>query len=118
MAIDGTRIIDGDLAHDVYNEFMELYDADVEVAEIRKKLDVWRNDVLDDVEFEIFITTYALALWEIGELDEGRLNEVRETISKKAGYRMWLKESGPHDALAREKALNRFLKKISTPKTT
>lgn len=116
MAIDGTKIIDSDLGHDIYNEFMELYDSGVEVVDIRKKLDVWRSDVLDEEEFEILITVYALALWEIGDLDEGTLDEVRETSSKKAGYRMWLAESGLKDAQAREKVLSRFLTKISIPK--
>ncbi len=118
MAIDGTKIIDSDLGHDIYNEFLGLYDSGVEVADIRKKLDVWRGDILDEEEFEIFITVYALALWEIADLDEGTLNEVRRTISEKAGYRMWLKESGVEDAKEREKILNRFLTKISTPKKT
>ena len=118
MAIDGVKIIDSDLGHDVYNEFMDLYDAGVEIIEIRKKLDVWRNDVLDDEEFEIFFTVYALALWETGNLDEETLNEVQKNISKKAGFKMWLEESGLTDAQAREKVLNKFLTKISTPKKT
>ncbi len=118
MAIDGTKIIDSDLAHDVYNEFVDLYDAGVEVIEIRKKLDIWRSQALDDEEYEIFITVYALALWEIGELDDNTLREVRETIAKRSGYNMWLEESGLADAQARDKALNRFLTKISIPKKT
>ncbi len=118
MAIDGTKIVDSDLGHDVYNEFMDLYDAGAELAEIRKKLDVWRNEILCEEEFEIFITVYAFALWETGSLDGETLDEVRNTIAKKAGFRMWMEESGPADAQDRAKVLDRFQKKISTPKNT
>ncbi|MEQ1921324.1 MAG: hypothetical protein ABL952_02335 [Pyrinomonadaceae bacterium] len=116
MAIDGTKIIDSDLGHDIYNEFMDQYDAGVEFVDIRKKVDAWRGDVLGEEEFEIFITVYAQALWEVGELDKETLSEVREAISKRAGYRMWLEEGGLEDAQSRERVLSRFLIKISTPK--
>jgi hypothetical protein len=112
MAIDGTKIIDSDTAHDIYNEFVDLYDAGVDVVEIKNKIEMWRNDVFDEAEFEIFITTYALALWETGNLSEEISHEARKTIAVGAGVKMWLEESGEVDAKRREKELEKFLKKF------
>lgn len=116
MAIDGTKIIESDLGHDVYNEFADLYDAGVEIEKIREKIELWRHQELDDVEFEIFITAYSLALWETGNLDSKILDEVNQTIAKGAGVKMWLAESGTSDSLKRDKELKRFLVKLSIPK--
>ncbi len=118
MAIDGTKIIDGDLAHDVYNEFMDLYDANVEIAEIKRKIEKWRNEDLDEVEFEIFITAYALTLWETGNLTEDIFDEVQKTVNKGAGAAMWLEECGEFEAKDRQKVLEKFLKKITVSKKT
>lgn len=116
MAIDGTKIIDSDLAHDIYGEFMDLYDSDVDIAAIKNKIEVWRKEDLDFVEFEIFITAYALALWETGNLNDDLLSEVRQIINKEAGIKMWLEESGESDSKKRRNVLEKFLRKISTPK--
>jgi hypothetical protein len=119
MAIDGTKIIDSDLARDVYIEFMDLYDADAEIVEIKQKIERIRNTVLDDAEeFEIFITAYALALWETGNLSAEIFDEVQQAINKGAGAVMWLEEYGETEAQQRQKVLEKFLKKISTPKKT
>jgi len=116
MAIDGTKIIDSDTAHDIYNEFIDLYDADIDIVEIKNKIEFWRNNVFDESEFEIFITTYALALWETGNLTEEISHEARKAIALGAGVKMWLEESGEVDAKRREKELENFLQKISIPK--
>lgn len=116
MAIDGTKIIDSDIAHDIYNEFMDLYDADVDIVEIKNKIETRRNDIFDEAEFEIFITAYALALWETGNLTAEILFETRKTVADGTGVKMWFEESGEADAKRRERELERFLRKISTPK--
>jgi len=116
MAIDGTKIIDSDLAHDVYNEFNELYDNGLEIEGIRQKIDLWRDQGLEQVEFEIFITAYAFALWETGHLDDELRAEVIQTVEKGAGVKMWLDERGVKDSRARERVLSRFLEKIGISK--
>lgn len=116
MAIDGTKIIDSDLAYDIYGEFMDLYDSDVEVAVIKNKIEVWRKQDLDFVELEIFITAYALALWETGNLTDDILNETHQIINEGTGVNMWLQESGELNSQNRKKVLDKFLKKISIPK--
>lgn len=118
MAIDGTKIIDSDLANDIYGEFMDLYDADTEITEIKKKIEKFRDGNLDDEEFEIFITAFALALWETGNLTDDIFNEVQQAISKGAGEAMWLEECSEIEAKDRQKVLGKFLKKISAPKRT
>jgi hypothetical protein len=117
MAIDGTKIIDGDFAHDIYSEFMDLYDSGADIETIKTKVEQSRQEALGDEELEIFVTTYALALWEIGSLTEPVLNEVKEVIKKGAGVQMWNEESGEKDAQARKRELEKFLIKISIPKT-
>ena len=79
MAIDGVKIIDGDLAHDVYYTFMDLYNAGEPTETIKTTVEQLRIDN-DDVGDEIFITAYALALWEIGHLDEKMLSQVALAI--------------------------------------
>src|SRR5882762_2733257 len=113
MAIDGIKIIDSDLAHDVYNEFMDLYDANVEIDKIREKIETWRPELLDDIEFEIFITSYGLALWETGNLSEDVCNEIKVAVSKGAGVTMFLEEVNEKEAKGRQKELDKLLTKIS-----
>jgi hypothetical protein len=116
MAIDGVKIIDSDLAHDVYNEFMDLYDANVEVDKIREKVESWRSEISDDVEHEIFITSYALALWETGNLTEEIYSEVKSTVVKGAGPKMFLAEMDDKESKARQKELDKLISKLGNPK--
>src|SRR5688572_27747024 len=116
MAIDGIKIIDSDLAHDVYGEFMDLYDANVAIDEIREKIETWRSEVVDEIEFEIFITSYALALWETGNLTEEIYNEVKAAVSKRAGIKMFFEEAGEKESKGRQKELEKLLTKLSNPK--
>jgi hypothetical protein len=114
MAIDGVKIIDSDIAHDVYNEFTDLYDSGIEIEDIKKKIEQWRNE-LDDIEFEIFITTYALALWEVDSLSESILSEVKQSIEKQTTVEMWKAEGYQKNAVLRQKELNKFIIKVTNP---
>jgi hypothetical protein len=116
MAINGTKIIDSDLAHDIYGEFMDLYDANVDIGEIKQKIENWRNEVVDDIEFEIFITTYGLALWEIGHLTPELLKELIISVDKGASVEMFQEEMNEAESKKRIKKLNKLISKISQPK--
>ena len=117
MAIDGPKIIDSDLANDVYGEFMELYDSGKTIDDIKKQIEKnWKKEDLDEDEFEIFITTYALALWEIGGLSKEIRDEVKATIEKGVGVSMWKEENEEEYAEKRKKILEKFILKISEPK--
>lgn len=114
MATDGVKIIDGDLAHDIYNEFMELYDAGDDVESIKEKLGN-RDAEFDEFELEVYVTTYALALWEIGALADDIFQKAKEIVSREIGVRIWLEEAGEKESLRRKKVLHEFINKISKP---
>ena len=117
MATDGGKIIDGDLAHDSYEYIMELYDNGASAEIIKKEIPFIKEDYGDETDFyhEIFVTAYALAFWEIGELTDEILNEVKRVIELKAGVNLWTKDVDEKEGKKRQKVLDRFLEKISAP---
>lgn len=117
MATDGVKIIDGDLARDTYDQIMDLYDSDANIATIRKEVPFVKDDYGLDTDFyhEIFVTSYALAFWEIGEITDDIVNEVKRFIDLKAGVKVWTEECDENEAKKRQKELDKLLKKISEP---
>jgi hypothetical protein len=115
MATDGVKIIDGDLAHDVYHTFMDLYDAGESTETIKATVEQLRVDN-DDVDDEIFITAYALALWEIGQLNEKTLSQVAFAIQQDAfANYLTQSEDAPSEGRKRQAVLKRFWNKITQP---
>ncbi len=110
MAIDGVKIIDSDLANDVYNEFMDLYDANMDFSEIKSKIDLWRNAELDAIDFEIFISAYALALWETGFLTNDVIDEVNQVLIEGQSLKMWTELTSEVESQARQKELKKTYK--------
>lgn len=117
MATDGIKIIDGDLARDTYEQIMDLYDSDASIETIRKEIPFIKDDYGTDTDFyhEIFVTSYALALWEIGEMTEEILEEVNRVIELKVGVITWTEEYDANEGKKRQKELDKLLKKISQP---
>jgi hypothetical protein len=117
MATDGVKIIDGDLAHDTYWRIMDLYDSNADTNEIRKHIPFVRAEygMDDDFYHEIFVTAYALAFWEIGALTEDILAEVANVIKVGAGVKVWTEEVDAKAGKARQKELDKLVKKISQP---
>lgn|SRR5487761_2570494 len=115
MATDGIKIIDGDLARDTYDQIMDLYDSDADIETIKKEVPFVKDDYGPDTDFyhEIFVTAYALAFWEIGELTDEILKEVKRVIELKAGVKVWTEECDENEGKKRQKELDKFLKKIS-----
>lgn len=115
MATDGTKIIDGDLARDTYEQIMDLYDSDANIEIIKKEIPFVKQDYGADTDFyhEIFVTSYALAFWEIGEMTDSILEEVRRVIELKAGIKVWTEECNANEGKKRQKELDKLLKKIS-----
>lgn len=64
MATDGPKIIDGDTAHDTYRGIMDIYDNNGSYEEIQEFFPIKVN-YLDDFYYEIYLTSLALAYWEI-----------------------------------------------------
>jgi hypothetical protein len=117
MATDGIKIIDGDLARDTYGQIMDLYDSDASIETITKEIPFFKDDYGADSDFyhEIFVTSYAFAFWEIGELTENILDEVKRVIDVKAGVKVWTEECDENEGKKRQKELDKLLKKISQP---
>lgn len=114
MATDGVKIIDGDLAHDTFSTIIDKFERGISVEQIKQE-EKTNYQYIDDFDHEIFITSYALALWEIGHLDKKTLNEVKNVIGKGACVKRWA-EWDTSLGKARVKVLERFITKISSPK--
>lgn len=117
MATDGVKIIDGDLARDLYDQIMDLYDSDADIETIKTEVPFAKDDYGPDTDFyhEIFVTAYALAFWEIGALTDEMLKEVERIIALKAGVKVWTLECHESEGKKRQEELDKFLKKISEP---
>lgn len=117
MATDGVKIIDGDLARDTYEQIMDLYDSEATIEIIKNEAPFVKRNYGADTDFyhEIFVTAYALAFWEIGELTEEILEEVKRVIELKAGVEIWTGECDANEGKKRQKELDKLLKKISQP---
>ena len=116
MAIDGIKIIDGDIAHDTYWGFMDLYDKGVDFELIYKELPLIQADYLNDFENEIYVTSCALALWETGLMTPEKLFYIKSIVDKGACVKKWA-ENNKEQGKARQNELNKFLKKISKTNT-
>lgn len=115
MATDGVKIINGDLAHDTYWGIMDLYDNNAAIKTIKEQFPLIKDAYLDKEDFyhEIFVTAYALAFWEIGQMSDEILNEVKSVIEKGACVKVWTEEYHPKDGKARQRELDKLWKKIS-----
>lgn len=116
MATDGVKIIDGDDAHDNHLVTMDLYDSEVGLKEIEKEYPLKEIDFYDDFENEIHVTSLGLAYWEIGLMNEKKLQLIQEIIERGAGIEQW-SDYSEKEGKARAAVLKRFLKKISSPNT-
>ena len=113
MATGGIKIIDGDRAHDTYWGIMDLYDSGADFESINKEFPLVQSDYLDDFDNEIYVTSCALALWEMGQITDEQLKYVKSIIGKGSCVREWSKY-GEKEGKARQKELDKFWKKIST----
>jgi hypothetical protein len=115
MATDGVKIIDGDLARDTYNGIMDLYDSDASIEIIKKEIPFVKTDygAETDLNYEHFVTAYALAFWEIGELTDAILHEVKNVTSLSSGVKFWTEKSGNAEGKRRQRELDKLLEKIS-----
>jgi hypothetical protein len=117
MATDGVKIIDGDTAHDTYWGIMDLYDNGADFDTINNEFPLIQAEYFDDFDNEIYVTSIALALWEIGQMTEDKLTYVKSVIDKGACVKVWTDEYDPKEGKARQKELDKFWKKISQTNT-
>jgi len=116
MATDGVKIIDGDTAHDTYWGIMDLYDNGATIETIRNKnpFPQTQEDYYDDFDYEIYTTAYALAIWEIGQMTDDVLTEVKKVTEKGACVKVWTEEYNAKEGKARQKELDKLWNKISS----
>ncbi|NMM50823.1 hypothetical protein [Marinigracilibium pacificum] len=84
MATDGTKIIDGDTAHDTYWGIMDLYDSGAEMQMIINEFPLEQPEYFDEFDNEIYVTSCGLAYWELGLMTPERIDYIKEIISKDA----------------------------------
>lgn len=116
MATDGIKIIDGDTAHDTYWGMMDLYDSGADLNTIQKEFPLIQKDYFDDFDNEIYVTSCALALWEMGIMTNDKLAYVKSIIDKGACVKEW-SLNNEKDGKLRQKELDKFWKKISQANT-
>lgn len=114
MGTWGVGILSDDLAKDVYDEFMELYDDGLSLFDIRSKIeDSFQN--MDEEETHLFTLALAKAQWECQALDKDILDRVRYIVQNEIGFESWKKE-GIAAYNKRARILNEFLNTIQIPK--
>jgi len=111
MATDGTKIIDGDTAHDTYWGIMDLYDSGANLDMIVDEFPLRQREYFDEFDNEIYVTSCGLAYWEIGIMTTKRIEYIESIISKNACVDEWTKLS-KKEGKSRKSILTRFLKKI------
>jgi hypothetical protein len=89
MATDGTKIIDGDTAHDTYWGIMDLYDSGAEIQMILNEFPLEQPEYFDDFDNEIYVTSCGLAYWELGVMTSERIEFIKEVINKDARVEEW-----------------------------
>jgi hypothetical protein len=114
MAIGSVKIIDSDSAYDIYNYIMEMYHNEHSIEQIRDKIDHLESIyTFSELESEIYTTTYALAMWEIGGLSTELIQKIKNIVSKGAS-KLW-NDIAPNAQKNRQKELNKLLLKIEQP---
>lgn len=115
MATDGVKIIEGDLAYDIYAQFTEMYNLGAGIEQLQEQFNQDKNSCsFDKFDYEICITVYALAFWEIGALTQDMLNEVKAVIAEKGTVSRW-SEVDKEAGIERQEELDKFIEKISVP---
>jgi len=112
MATDGVKIIDGDTAHDTYWGIMDLYDSGADFDIINKEFPLIQAEYFEEFDNEIYVTSCALALWEMGQMTDDKLTFIKSIIDKGACVKEWT-ENNEKEGKARQKELDKFWKKIS-----
>jgi len=116
MATDGTKIIDGDTAHDTYWGIMDLYDSEADSEMILNEFPLEQLDYFDAFDNEIYVTSCGLAYWEIGLMTTVRIAYIENIVAKNACVEEWSKLS-EKEGKSRKSVLTRFLNKIRKENT-
>lgn len=115
MSVDGTGILESDLAHGVYNKVLDLFDSGLDYSDIENSLgefEEWVND--DEFDRDIYLTAKAQAYWEIGLLPNTLIKQIKSAIDDEKGMEEW-KDCSEEDYQQRKEVLKAFFTQISSP---
>ena len=116
MSIDGPGILKSDLAHDVYNEILDLYDAGTPVEELRHRIATFEESLSDDLEKELYLAASAKAFWEIGHLPESLRTRLSRLVESGSSLALWGEGGDAKLAKARKTTLLRLMRQIAEPR--
>lgn len=111
MATDGIKIVDSDTAHDTYWGIMDLYDSGVDLETIKEEFPI-DSELFDDYDYELYLTSLALAYWEIGIMNDVLIKEIKNVVEKGESVKLWTEECDKKTGNQRQQVLNRLIKKI------
>lgn len=110
----GYGVLDDDLALDVYDDFIDAYNAGEAVANITEDLCDAYSDCLDDPEYAISVwIALARAHWECCYENHEVLGKIKALIASGDVYIGFESEA---DKIKRRKALERFLQDVDSPR--
>lgn len=115
MGTWGTAILRDDLARDVNQDYLDLYDDGLAHPAIVKKLrHKYAAELKDSDDAPLFWLALAKAQWECGALEQAVLNRVLRIIERGQGLERWRARDA--QALAKRKeTLERFGQQIQLP---
>lgn len=116
MAIDGLKILESDFAIDIQNEIFDLYDQNKSEKEIAEFIKTEKLKIENSLDYEIFITSSCLTLWEIGQLQSENISDLKDLIAKGAD-KFWLDNFDKQTLDKRNTEIQKLLEKISIIKT-
>lgn len=114
MATDGIKILDSDTAHDTYQGIMDLFDNGADLEKIKDEFPI-ELELFDDYQYELYLTSLALAFWEIGIMNDSLIKKVKSIIEKEESIKLWTQECDKNTGNQRRQLLNRLINKISKP---
>lgn len=116
MSIDGSGILESDLAHDVYNEILDLYDSGLPITEIRARATCYTESLENDLEREIYLAASAKAYWEIGHLSSDHFTQLARLIESGKSLSLWSQNGNRDLAKARKASLLSLMRRIAAPR--
>ena len=117
MSVDGTGILESDLAYGVYNKVLDLFDSGLDYSDIESSLDEFEEWVDDEFDRDIYLTAKAQAYWEIGLLPNTLIKQIKSAIDDEKGMEEW-KDCSEKDYQERKELLKAFFTQISSPNKT
>lgn len=118
MGAWGTAISSNDTYADIYDEFFELYNDGLEVAEISKRLIQNNQETINDPDdCNNFWFALAKAQWECKQLDKELYNRIKIIIDTGSDIEVWRElDADEKDLKKRKIVLDKFISDISTEK--